>query len=42
MMAATNNMVLGLLLRCGVRYVPSQRRRYAAHWNEALKLTISV
>ena len=42
MMAAVNNMVLGLLLRRGVRNVPSQRRRYAACWNEALKLITSV
>ena len=42
MMAAVNNMVLGLLLRYGIRNVPSQRRRYAAHWNEALKLITSV
>ena len=42
MMAAINNMVLGLLLRCRVRNMPSQRRRYAAHWNEAFKLITSV
>ena len=42
MMAAINNMVLGLILRRGVRNVPRARRRYAAHWNEALKLIISV
>ena len=38
MMATINNLVLGLLLRRGVRNVPQQRRRYAAQWNEALKL----
>ena len=42
MMAAVNNLVLGLLLRRGVRNVPQQRRRYAARWNEALKLITSV
>ena len=42
MMAAINNLVLGLLLRRGVKNVPQQRRRYAAHWNEALKLITSV
>ena len=42
MMAAINNLVLGLLLRRGVRNVPQQRRRYAARWNEALKLITSV
>ena len=42
MMAAINNLVLGLLLRRGVRNVPRQRRRYAARWNEALKLITSV
>ena len=41
-MAAVNNLVLGLLLRRGVRNVPQQRRRYAARWNEALKLITSV
>ena len=29
MMAAINNLVLALLLQCGVRNVPQQRRRYA-------------
>ena len=38
MMAAINNLVLGLLLRRGIKNVPRERRRYAAHWNEALKL----
>ena len=42
MMAAVNNLVLGLLLRRGVRNVPQRRRRYAARWNEALKLITSV
>jgi predicted transposase YbfD/YdcC len=41
-MAAINNLVLGLLLRRGVKNVPQQRRRYAARWNEALKLVTSV
>ena len=42
MMAAINNLVLGLLLRRGVGNVPQQRRRYAARWDEALKLITSV
>ncbi len=42
MMAAINNLVLGLLLRRGVKNVPRERRRYAAHWNEALKLITTV
>ena len=42
MMAAVNNLVLGLLLRRGVRNVPRQRRRYAARWDEVLKLITSV
>ena len=42
MMAALNNLVLGLLLRRGVRNVPRQRRRYAARWDEALKLITSL
>lgn len=42
MMAAINNLVLGLLLRRGVKNVPQQRRRYAARWDEALKLITSV
>ena len=32
MMAAINNLVLGLILRRGVKNVPQQRRRYAARW----------
>ena len=42
MMAAINNLVLGLILRRGARNVPRERRRYAAHWNEALKLITSA
>ena len=42
MMAAVNNLILGLLLRRGVSNVPKQRRRYAARWDEALKLITSV
>ena len=42
MMAAIKNLVLGLLLRRGVKNVPQQHRRYAAHWDEALKLITSV
>ena len=41
MMAAVNNLVLGLLLRRGVSNVPQQRRWYAARWDEALKLITS-
>ena len=42
MMAAGNNLVPGLLLRRGVSDVPRQRRRYAAQWDEALKLITST
>ena len=42
MMAAINNLVLGLLRRRGVKNVPQQRRRYAARWDEALKLITSA
>ena len=42
MMAAINNLVLGLLLRRGVSNVPQQRRRYAARWIEALKLITTI
>ena len=42
MMAAINNLVLGLLLRRGVNNVPQQRRRYAARWDEALQLITSA
>ena len=42
MMAAINNLVLGLLLRVRGQKRPQQRRRYAARWDEALKLITSV
>ena len=42
MMATINNLILGLLLRIGVRNVPRQRRLYAAHWERALKLITSA
>ena len=42
MMAAINNLVLGLILRRGVNNVPQQRRRYAARWDEALMLITSA
>ena len=42
MMAAINNLALGLLLQRGVKNVPQQRRRYATRWNEALKLITSA
>jgi predicted transposase YbfD/YdcC len=40
MMAALNNLVLGLLLRRGVKNVPEARRAYAANWPEALRLIL--
>lgn len=40
MMAAINNLVLGLLLRRGVKNVPEARRAYAANWPEALRLIV--
>ena len=42
MMAAINNLVLGLLLRRGVSNVAQQHRRYASRWREALKLIASA
>lgn len=41
MMAIINNLVLGLLLRRGVRNVPDARRRFAAHPREALDLILA-
>jgi predicted transposase YbfD/YdcC len=40
MMAAINNLVLGLLLGRGVKNVPEARRAYAANWQEALRLIV--
>lgn len=40
MMAAINNLVLGLLLGCGVKNVPEARRNYDANWHEALQLIL--
>jgi len=40
LMAAMNNLVLGLLLRRGVKNVPAARRAYAANWNHALQLLL--
>ena len=40
MMAAINNLVLGLLLRRGVKNVPQARRRFEAHLNEAVALVL--
>lgn len=40
MMAIINNLVLGLLLRRGVRNVPQERRRFDAHPSEALALIL--
>jgi len=39
-MAIINNLVLGLLLRRGVRNVPDARRRFAAHPNQAMQLIL--
>ena len=39
-MAVINNLLLGLLLRRGVRNVPDARRRFAAHPEEALALIL--
>jgi len=39
-LAALNNVVLGLLLRCGVTNVAQARRRYAANWQDALSLIL--
>jgi len=39
-MAVINNLVLGLLLRQGVKNVPQERRRFAAHPHEALRLIL--
>ena len=41
-MAIINNLVLGLLLRRGVRNVPEARRRFAAHPQEALSLILQT
>jgi predicted transposase YbfD/YdcC len=41
-LAALNNVVLGLLHRQGVTNVPQARRRYAAHWEEALPLILQA
>jgi len=41
-MASINNLVLGLLLRQGVKNVPEARRRFAAHPEEALDLILGA
>lgn len=41
-LAALNNVVLGLLLRQGVKNVPQARRRYAAHPEQALPLILEA
>jgi hypothetical protein len=41
-LAALNNVVLGLLLRRGVTNVPKARRRYAAHPEPALALLLEA
>lgn len=41
MMAAINNLVLGLLSIRKVSNVPQIRRRYSAYWGEALELILS-
>lgn len=40
LMALINNLVLGLLLRRGVRNIPDARRRFAARPEEALRLVL--
>ena len=40
MLTLINNVVLGLLLRRGVRNVPEARRRFTAHLNEAVQLVL--
>lgn len=40
MMAAINNLVLGVLLRRGVKNVPQARRYYEAHLDEAVALVL--
>jgi predicted transposase YbfD/YdcC len=40
MMAEINNLVLGVLLRRGVKNVPQARRRFAAHLDEAVALVL--
>ncbi len=42
MMAAINNLVLGLLLGCGVKNVPKARRAFAANWNQALQMGLNT
>lgn len=41
-MALINNLVLGLLLRRGIRNVPDARRRFGAHPNQALALILGA
>jgi predicted transposase YbfD/YdcC len=41
-MAILNNLVLGLIARYGVRYVPEARRKFAAHPDLALRLITHV
>ncbi len=41
-LAALNNVVLGLLLRQGVKNVPQARRRFAAHPEAALPLILQA
>jgi len=35
-----NNLVIGLLLRRGVKNVPEARRRFAAHLDEAVQVIL--
>jgi hypothetical protein len=37
-MAILNNLVLGLIARQGIRYVPEARRKYSAHPDLAFRL----
>ncbi len=41
-MAALNNLVLGLLLTRGVTNVPKARRHYEAHLDESVALVFSA
>jgi predicted transposase YbfD/YdcC len=41
-MALLNNLVLGLLLRQGVTNVPRARRRYSAHFDDAIALVLQA
>ncbi len=42
MMATINNLILGLLLGCGVKNVPEARRAFAANWYQALQAGLNT